>query len=98
MEYDARFTGVQLKIAAKLSTVIGLITKHTGCPMTLKLEPTDIHAPASVRRRPQCSKISETAWPIKAKFCVGPLWVGERKFVCVVVVVVLVVVVVVRNV
>ena len=30
---------------------------------------------------PQCSNIfSETAWSIKAKFCVKPLWVGELKF------------------
>ena len=36
--------------------------------------------PSSVRR-PQCSNIfSETAWPIKAKFYVEPLWVGGMKF------------------
>ena len=35
----------------------------------------------SVRRRPQCLNIfSKTAWPIKAKFCVEPLWVGKTKF------------------
>ena len=33
-------------------------------------------------RRSQCSNIffSETAWPIKAKFCVEPPWVGGTKF------------------
>ena len=33
---NARSTGVQLKSAAKLSTVIGFITKHTDCRMTFK--------------------------------------------------------------
>ena len=38
-----------------------------------------------VRRRPsvrrsQCSNISETTWPIKAKFYVEPRWVGGTKF------------------
>ena len=35
-----------------------------------------------VRRPPQCSNIffSETARPIKAKFYVGPPWVGGTKF------------------
>ena len=34
-----------------------------------------------VHRRSQCSKIffSKTAWPIKAKFYVEPLWVGGTK-------------------
>ena len=31
-------------------------------------------------RRPQCSKISETAWPIKAKFYVEPPWVRVTIF------------------
>ena len=33
-----------------------------------------------VRRRPQCSNIAETAWPIKAKFYVEPPWVGGTKY------------------
>ena len=36
IESDARSTGVQLKSAAKLSTVIGLITKLADCRMTFK--------------------------------------------------------------
>ena len=36
------------------------------------------HAPASISH-PQCSNISETAWPIKAKFYVEPPWVGGTK-------------------
>ena len=43
-----------------------------------------VRCPSSsvVRRRPQCSNIflSETAWPIKAKFYVEPPWVGGTKF------------------
>ena len=33
----ARFTGVQLKSVAKLSTVTGLITKHADCRMKFEL-------------------------------------------------------------
>ena len=36
-ESEARSTGVQLKIAAKPSTVIELITKHADCCITLRL-------------------------------------------------------------
>ena len=33
--------------------------------------------PSVAIRRPQYSNIiNETAWPIKATFCVGPLWLG----------------------
>ena len=39
IESDSRFTGVQLKSVAKLSTDIGLITKHTDCRITLRLYP-----------------------------------------------------------
>ena len=35
-ESDTRSTGVQLKSAEKLSTVIGLITKHADCRMTFR--------------------------------------------------------------
>ena len=38
-----------------------------------------IRRTSSVRRRPQCSNISKTAWPIKAKFYVEPPWVGGTK-------------------
>ena len=34
----------------------------------------------SAVRRPQCSKISETAGPFKAKFYVEPPWVGGTIF------------------
>ena len=37
--FDARPTGVQLKREAKLSTVIGLITKHADCRITFILYP-----------------------------------------------------------
>ena len=37
IESDARSTGVQLKSAAKLSTLIGLITKHADCRMPILL-------------------------------------------------------------
>ena len=37
MESDARSTGVQLKSAAKPSTVIGLIPKHSDCRITFSL-------------------------------------------------------------
>ena len=39
IESDARPTGVQLKKEAKLSTLIGLITKHADCRITLILYP-----------------------------------------------------------
>ena len=35
---EARSTGVQLKSDAKLSTVIGLTTKHADCRMAFKLK------------------------------------------------------------
>ena len=39
IESNARPTGVQLKREAKLSTVIGLITKHADCRITFILYP-----------------------------------------------------------
>ena len=48
--------------------------------MISSLEPLGIPIePASVGVRPSFSKISETAWPIKAKFYVEPPWEGGTK-------------------
>ena len=43
MESDTQSTGMQLKTAAKLSTVIGLITKHEVCRMNAIQSPCKGH-------------------------------------------------------